>query len=202
MQEYQTNVNTAVRCRSTGACRGFLDSVVRQDLASAMPPDGAQRCRGRLFAAVTQARPGNATDVSLLLGPQWASNAQVINAAAVSSFLPAQSGPLVTDALAADGITAAYDGGFGWALPTPPGTVVVRGIWVLLSHGCVQLSHPRGPAALTLLPAPPLTGVTYAITVSVDAPKPSATPASDPNAELLQQLVASADATAKQAAGE
>ena len=91
MQEYQTNFNTAVRCRSSGACRGFLDSVVRQDLAAVMPTDGAQRCRGRLFAAVTQARPGNATDVSLLLGPQWGANAEVINAAAVSSFLPSSS---------------------------------------------------------------------------------------------------------------
>lgn len=119
-EQLAANLALADRCRSSGACRGFLDSAVRAGLSDTLPADAAARCSGRLFGGVTQARPGSQRDTGVLLGPAWASRQKLIDAVAASSFLPGQSGGLVTTTLA-PAIPAAYDGGFSNALPTPPG---------------------------------------------------------------------------------
>jgi predicted acylesterase/phospholipase RssA len=120
-QMFAANMAMAQRCRAKDACKGFLASAVRDSMAAALPANAAQSCAGRLWTTATQAKPHHQRDTGVLVGPNWSSNGQILDAVVASSFIPGMSGGLVTDALKAEGIPAAYDGGFTNMIPTPPG---------------------------------------------------------------------------------
>jgi hypothetical protein len=202
-----TNLNIAARCRPTDACRGFLDRAVRDELNAALPLDAAARCNGRLWVTVTQARPKNQTDVGLLLGPNWTSRPQLVNAAAASSFIPGvQSGGLVTDALKGEGIPAAYDGGYALDLPTPPGEMM-RGVCCAVHTGrrlCgphAHLARPlMAPCCPRLAARAAAAGTAATIHVQAFVTNPNITQA-EAAGVLLPVMAAAADDAARQAAG-
>jgi len=82
------------------------------------PKDVAERCKGRLFIATTQARPGAQSDVDVLIG-KFSSRDQLLDTMYGSSWLPYFSGtqPVFITA----GNRAYYDGAFTVKIPCPPG---------------------------------------------------------------------------------
>lgn len=120
---HQANLQLAAACRATDNCRGLLDTILRIGLPAQLSTRSPAACAGRLFVAVTQATGKGAPDTGLLLGPDWSSPEQLVDAAVTSSFIPFISAPsAVTNALARDTpAPAAYDGAFSDPLPSPPG---------------------------------------------------------------------------------
>jgi hypothetical protein len=122
MQQYTFLQGMADHCRPSGGCQGFLGTVVSKQLHSVLPPDAHRLCSGRLFAAVTAAKPDGQPDPHMLLGSTWASKDQLVSAVSASCYLPALSGPTATTHLRGrPEAGAVYDGGFSHRLPCPPG---------------------------------------------------------------------------------
>lgn len=112
----------ADHCRPSGGCRGFLGSVVSKQLHSVLPPNAPKLCSGRLYAAVTAAKPDGLPDPHMLLGSTWQDKEQLVSAVSASCYLPALSGPSATTTLhGKPEAGAVYDGGFSYRLPCPPG---------------------------------------------------------------------------------
>jgi len=112
----------ATTCRMSQGCRGYLDSALHKQLQATVPNSAAQQCSGRLYVAVTEARPAGQPDTPLLLGPDWADKQQLVLALRGSSYIPAQSGrraALQLPWLPPPG--EVYDGGFTVQIPCPPG---------------------------------------------------------------------------------
>lgn len=121
-QQYQFLLQMADHCRPSGGCRGFLGSVVSKQLHSVLPPEAPRLCSGRLYAAVTAAKPDGLPDPHMLLGSKWADKEQLVSAVSASCYLPALSGPSATMKLDwKPEAGAVYDGGFSYRLPCPPG---------------------------------------------------------------------------------
>lgn len=128
-QQYEFLLQMADTCRPSGGCRGFLGSVVSQQLHSVLPPDALQACSGRLYTAVTAARPDGLPNHPVLLGSTWQNKEQLVSAVSASCYLPALSGPTATTKLHwKPEAGAVYDGGFSHRLPCPPGGCRVRGV--------------------------------------------------------------------------
>eukprot|EP00879_Flechtneria_rotunda_P012288 GHRR01012834.1.p1 GENE.GHRR01012834.1~~GHRR01012834.1.p1 ORF type:complete len:332 (-),score=78.65 GHRR01012834.1:553-1548(-) len=133
VQQFRTNLHLATKCRPSHGCKGFLDDVVREHLAAALPEDAVQRCKHRLFVALTLARPDNESDVPLLV-ENFTSQQQLMDAVAASAYLPFWSSPEPVTEFEGQ---AVYDGGFAYPLPCPPG-----------SGYCVKVSsHAQAPDA-------------------------------------------------------
>jgi len=122
VQQYHSLKGMADYCRPSGGCRGFLDSVVTKQLHTILPLDAPQLCSGRLYTAVTTARPNGEPDPHMLLGGEWSNMDQLVSAVAASCYLPSLSGPAATTKLQwHPEAGAVYDGGFSHRLPCPPG---------------------------------------------------------------------------------
>lgn len=125
LEQYRFLSQMAEHCRPSGGCRGFLDSVVTQRLHTLLPSDAPKRCSGRLYTAVTAARPDGEPDTHMLLGSHWSDKDQLVSAVSASCYLPAVSGPTATTKLWwKPDAGAVYDGGFSHRLPCPPGMYV------------------------------------------------------------------------------
>jgi hypothetical protein len=61
-QQLAANFNIAAACRPSLACRGYLDSVVRNHTDDLFPESVTEQCKQRLYVTVTEARPNNLTD--------------------------------------------------------------------------------------------------------------------------------------------
>jgi hypothetical protein len=61
-QQLAANFNIAAACRPSIACRGFLDTVVRNYTGGLFPKSVTEQCKRKLFVTVTEARPNNLTD--------------------------------------------------------------------------------------------------------------------------------------------
>jgi hypothetical protein len=121
-QQYTDLSKLASMCRPARGCAGSLDKEVEAALRNALPADAAQLCSGRLWVSITAATPQNRSDENVLLGSSWKSNAELISAARLSSFIPGFSGGSATKQLPeVASVGNAYDGGFSQNLPCPPG---------------------------------------------------------------------------------
>jgi hypothetical protein len=107
-----------VLCRGKNACQGYLGDAMKNLTNIVFPKDVAERCKGRLFIATTQARPGTQSDVDVLIG-RFSNRDQLLDTVYGSSWLPYFSGtqPVFITA----GNRAYYDGAFTVKIPCPPG---------------------------------------------------------------------------------
>lgn len=101
-------------------CEGSLEAVIRAGLLANFPADVHTSCSGRLYASVTQAQPNPAADFEVKVS-NFASRDALVDACAVSSYIPGFAGPTTVTTAPGIGLPVAYDGVATNPLPVPPG---------------------------------------------------------------------------------
>jgi hypothetical protein len=104
----------AAECRARANCQGSLGDAVTRKLQAMAPPDAHRRCSGRAFISISMGSIGSPTN---LLASAFTSKADIVAAAAASSFIPVWSGAPTTTFRG----QPAFDGAFTAPQPCPPG---------------------------------------------------------------------------------
>eukprot|EP00877_Chromochloris_zofingiensis_P005242 jgi/Chrzof1/14719/Cz09g13100.t1 len=106
----------AAYCRQHNFCVGILDKQLRQSLVAQYPSDAYQKCQQKAFVGISSVHPGQKPQPLVLTN--FASNKQLVNAVAASSYVPIWSGPDL--AVYYNDTIRAIDGSITDRVPCPP----------------------------------------------------------------------------------
>eukprot|EP00775_Hariotina_reticulata_P011510 gene11510-11653_t len=135
-QQFDASLELANFCRARNVCQGYLGAAARNQTNRTLPRDVVRRCKGRLFVAVTQARPGDQPDVGVLIS-RFSSRTQLLDTISGSGWIPYLSGP---QPVWITGNRAYYDGIFTIRIPCPKGVSYC----LRVGHWAKQPNTPLG----------------------------------------------------------